>query len=472
MNVSLLNNFIAGEWQPILSDDRFQVVNPSSGKPSDMLGLSSAVDVDRAVDAARRSFPSFSQLSKVERLDMFDALIVAYEAQMPVMAEAISTEMGAPITMSRERQAAVGLWLLQSMRDTLADFAFEAQEGATLIRRQPIGVAGMITPWNWPMNQVVCKVSAALAAGCPMVLKPSEYAPYSAAIFADIMQQAGVPSGVFNLVQGGQVAGAALAAHPQVDMISITGSVRAGVAVAQAAAPTVKRVSQELGGKSPFVILPSADLAEASKSCVARLLVNTGQSCNAPTRLFVHETQLEACLAEIKSAMASYRIGDPMHEEVQIGPLVNQSQFERVNSYIQSGINAGATLLCGGVSDPQQQGFFVQPTVFYNVAPDMAIYREEIFGPVLCVVAYNDEAEVVELANDSPFGLSAYVFADTPENALPVADQLHAGMVHLNNAIPAMDAPFGGYKQSGNGRERGRFGLEEYLEIKSIFTGK
>ncbi|GGZ97869.1 aldehyde dehydrogenase [Arenicella chitinivorans] len=469
---SLDKHYINGQWVSSQSTATFDVVSPVTAQVVDQLSLGGSADVDSAVDAAKNAFPLFAATTQAQRVAMFDRLIDAYEDSLEDMAHAITTEMGAPITVSQQKQTMVGLGLLKSMRQTLMDFSTTEKIGDVLVQKLPIGVAGMITPWNWPMNQVVCKVSAALAAGCSMVLKPSEYAPYSAALFADIVDRAELPPGVFNLVHGGAQAGEALASHRDVDVISITGSVRAGVAVAQAAAPTVKRVTQELGGKSPFIVLPDADLSAAANSCVARLMLNTGQSCNAPTRLIVPEQHKAETLAAIKTAISNYQVGDPFEQSTDIGPVVNKLQFDRVNAYIQTGIDEGAEVLCGGVSDHDaNDGFFVKPTCFYDVDESMTVAQEEIFGPVLVVLSYSDIEHAIQIANASHFGLSAYVYGHNNDDTMHVATKLEAGMVHVNDAIATMDAPFGGFKQSGNGRERGVFGLEEYLEVKSIYVG-
>lgn len=432
--------------------------------------MSPVAEVDQAVAAARQAFVTFSRFTVEERLALLDRIIERYDYHFEAMAHAISCEMGAPITMARNAQAGVGAGLLRATRRTLDEYAFTEDRGNTQLHKEPIGVAGMITPWNWPMNQVVAKVSAALAAGCCMVLKPSEYSPYSAALFAKILDEAGVPAGVFNLVFGGAECGAALAAHVDVDIISITGSTRAGIAVAQAAAPSVKRVTQELGGKSPFLILPGSDVQAAVDSCITRLLLNSGQSCNAPTRLLVHREQYQQVVDLIPEIVDRFKLGDPQNPSTDMGPLVNAQQFLRVKELINSGIEDGAEVIVGGNLNYKGKGYFVEPTVFGKVHRDMRVVREEIFGPVLCVLTYDSKEEAVEIANDSEYGLSAYVFAADEAEARNVARDLRAGMVHLNTAPAQLDAPFGGYRMSGNGRERGEFGLEEYLETKAVFS--
>ena len=354
----------------------------------------------------------------------------------------------------------------------LGHFQFEELKGSTLMRKEAIGVCGLITPWNWPMNQIVCKVAPALAAGCTMVLKPSELAPLSAHLFAQILAEAGVPAGVFNLVHGdGPTVGAAIASHPQVDMVSFTGSTRGGVAVATAAALTVKRVTQELGGKSANIILEDADLAKAVKHGVQTCFVNTGQSCNAPTRMLVPRSKVGEASAIAKQVAESTKIGDPLAEDTSMGPLASKAQFEKVQRLIQKGIDEGATVVTGGIGRPDgfSKGYFARPTVFADVRNEMTIAREEVFGPVLCILPYEDEDDAVRIANDSPYGLAAFVTSGDVERARRVAKRIRAGNVHINGARVDFGGSFGGYKQSGNGREWGEAGLEEFLELKSVF---
>ncbi|WP_019530082.1 aldehyde dehydrogenase family protein [Dasania marina] len=466
------SNYIDGSWNADNIEQWFTIVSPANEQPIGRLPLSNAQVVNQAVAAAKRAFPSFSQTDKAYRLDLLDAIIAVYTRRYEEMAQAISSEMGAPISMSRNAQVAVGSGLLKSIRATLESFEFSSQRDSAEIRKEPIGVAGLITPWNWPMNQIVAKVGAALAAGCCMVLKPSEYAPYSAALFAEILDEAGVPAGVFNLVQGNYIVGAALSRHPDVDIVSITGSTRAGVEVATAAAPTVKRVSQELGGKSPFVILPGSDIVSAVSHCVERCFYNSGQSCNAPTRLLVHNDDYDEAIAVAKSVAGKMKVGDPAEEGTILGPLVNEQQFERVCHYIALGKEEGADIIVGGQAGRVEgfsKGYYVAPTIFGNVTSSMSIAKEEIFGPVLCVLRYDDISDAVTMANDTEFGLSAYIFAKSSMQARDVAPKIQAGMVHINGAAAALDLPFGGFKKSGNGRERGAWGIEEYLEVKAVF---
>jgi len=388
------------------------------------------------------------------------------------MATAISQEMGAPISLSRKAQAPAGLAHLLEIVKVVENFKFEELKGSTLLRKEPVGVCGLITPWNWPMNQVVAKVAPALAAGCTVVLKPSEFAPLSSYLLAEILHESGVPAGVFNLVSGdGPTVGAAISAHPDVDMVSFTGSTRAGVAVAQAAAPGVKRVTQELGGKSANIILDDADLEKAVKLGVQECFRNTGQSCNAPTRMLIPRSQMAAAVATAKQTAEATKVGDPLAEDTAVGPLANKAQFDKVQRLIQKGIEEGAKLVTGGTGRPDgfTKGYFVKPTLFSDVHNEMTIAREEIFGPVLCMISYEGEQEAVRIANDSQYGLSGFVTSGNLERAHRIAKQIRAGNVHINGARVDFAGCFGGYKQSGNGREWGESGLEEFLELKTIF---
>ncbi len=463
--------FIGGEWVDPVEPREMAVINPATEKPAGVISLGSAADVDRAVAAAGKAFAVYSRTSPQERLELIDAFIAAYKSRYNDMADAITAEMGAPKRLSTKAQAAMGVVIAKTARRLLENFEFEEQRGGTLIRREPIGVCGFITPWNWPINQIGLKVLPALASGCTMVLKPSEIAPFSGVIFAEIMEAAGVPAGVFNLVNGdGPGVGQAIAGHPDIDMVSFTGSTRGGIAVAATAAGTVKRVSQELGGKSPNLILDEASLEQGVINGMRNVCMNTGQSCNAPTRLLV-PAELHDKAVEISVASASRaRIGDPGSEDTTMGPLVSEAQFNKVQGLIAKGIEEGATLATGGPGRPEglQKGYFVKPTVFGNVNNEMTIAREEIFGPVLCVIPYRDLDEAIAIANDTEYGLAAYVWGDNLEQARSVAAQLRAGQVCLNGKSGDVSAPFGGYKQSGNGRESGPEGLEEFLETKAV----
>lgn len=466
-----LEFYIDGQWVAPLSDKRIDVIDPATEQPFTQIALGSEADVDRAVAAARKAFPAFAATSVAERAALLGRIADGIEARRDELAEAISREMGAPITFARDAQAASGVNHFRQTKAVLESYEFDVMQGTTLITREPIGVAGMITPWNWPMNQIACKVAPALAAGCTVVLKPSEVAPLSALVLADIIDKAGSPAGVFNLVNGdGPVVGQAIASHPDVDMVSFTGSTRGGTAVAAAAAPTVKRVTQELGGKSPNILLPDVDFARAVPPGVARCFGNAGQSCSAATRLLVPADRQEEVIGLAVAAAATWKVGAPSDPTTTMGPLVSKAQFDKVQRLIEIGIAEGARLVCGGPGKPAglEIGYFAQPTIFADVRNDMVIAREEIFGPVLVIIPYRSVDEAIEIANDTPYGLSAYVQGADKEQALAVARRIRAGNVHIN--YPPLDrlAPFGGYKRSGNGREWGRFGLEEYLEVKAI----
>jgi aldehyde dehydrogenase (NAD+) len=395
-----------------------------------------------------------------------------YQPKIEEMAAAISQEMGAPSSLSRKAQAPAGLAHLLETVKVLEHFKFEELKGSTLMRKEPMGVCGLITPWNWPMNQIVCKVAPALAAGCTMVLKPSEFAPLSAYLFAQILNEAAVPPGVFNLVNGdGPTVGAAISLHPDIAMVSFTGSTRAGVAVAVAAAPTVKRVTQELGGKSANILLDDADFEKAVKQGVQECFRNTGQSCNAPTRMLVPRAKMAEVIAAARQATETTKVGDPLAEDTGVGPLASKAQFNKVERLINKGVEEGAKLIAGGPGRPEgiNKGYFVKPTVFADVRNDMTIAREEIFGPVLCIIPYEDEDDAIRIANDTPYGLSGFVTSGNRERAVRVAKRLRSGNVHINGARIDFGGCFGGYKQSGNGREWGEAGLEEFLELKAIF---
>jgi aldehyde dehydrogenase (NAD+) len=463
--------YIDGQWVDPVETHDFQVINPGTEQPIATISLGSAADVDRAVAAAKRAFESYSAASVQDRLALLRRIIDAYRSKAEEMAETISLEVGCPISLSRAAQVPAGLSHLTEIVRILGHFRFEELKGSTLLRKEPIGVCALITPWNWPMNQVVCKVAPALAAGCTMVLKPSEVAPLSARLFAEILHEAGVPAGVFNLVNGdGPTVGAALAAHPDVDMISFTGSVRAGVAVATKAAPTVKRVTQELGGKSASIVLDDADLANAVHKCVQSCFRNAGQSCNAPTRLLVPRSKMSEAIAAASQSAEATKVGDPFAADTAMGPLASKAQFEKVQGYIRKGIEEGATLMAGGSGVPygMAKGYFVKPTVFADVRNDMTIAREEIFGPVLCIIAYDNDDDAIRIANDTPYGLAGFVTSGNIERARGVAKRIRSGNVHINDARVDFSACFGGFKQSGNGREWGESGLEEFLELKAI----
>jgi len=466
-----LQHYIDGRWADSSEPRPFDVIDPSTEERIGRIALGGPKDVDLAVAAARRAFESFSRTSREERLALLRTIVREYQKRYEELSKTISQEMGAPFWLSKAAQAATGLAHLNEAIRILETYAFEEQEGATLIRREPIGVCGFITPWNWPVNQIMCKVAPALAAGCTMVLKPTEVAPLNAILLAEIFHDAGVPAGVFNLVNGdGPGVGAAIASHPDVDMVSFTGSTRAGILVAKAAANTVKRVTQELGGKSANIILDDVDLGAAIGGGVMGCMMNSGQSCNAPTRMLVPEA-LHDQVAQIAKAVADgVKVGPPFAEGARIGPVVSQAQWEKIQRLIQKGIDEGARLVTGGCGRPEglDRGYYVRPTVFANVRNDMTIAREEIFGPVLSILPYRDEEEAIRIANDTPYGLAGYVSSGNLDRARRVATRLRAGQVNINGAPPDLTAPFGGFKQSGNGREWGIFGFEEFLEVKAV----
>jgi aldehyde dehydrogenase (NAD+) len=463
--------YIDGQWVSPLGDRTLDVINPATETAIATIALGNAADVDRAVAAARRAFSSYSNTSVAERLALLDKITALYQARMPELARAISREMGAPIGLASAAQAPVGLAHLMNTRAALEHFEFEERERNHAVVREPIGVCGLITPWNWPMNQCLAKIAPALATGCTVVLKPSELAPLSALLLAEILHEAGVPAGVFNLVNGdGPTVGVAMASHPDIDLISITGSTRAGVSVAEHAAKTVKRVAQELGGKSPNVILEGANFPEVVARDMFVLCMNTGQSCNAPTRMLVPKARMDEAAAIAKATAEALEIGAPDDEATQMGPVASAAQFEKVQQLIRAGIEEGAKLETGGPGRPAgfERGFYVKPTVFSHVSNDMTIAQQEIFGPVLCLIGYDDVDDAVRIANETPYGLCAYVSGPDLDSAAQVARRIRAGTVHLNGAQVDLGTPFGGYKQSGNGREFGRWGLEDFLETKSI----
>jgi aldehyde dehydrogenase (NAD+) len=466
-----LQFYIDGQWVDPVTPHVIDVIDPATEEPCAQISLGSKADVDKAVAAARRAFETFSQTSKQERLDLLKRILEAYKARYNDVAAAITQEMGAPAALAQQAQAAIGVGHLTQMIAVLEKFEFEHMQGTTLIAKEPIGVVGMITPWNWPINQITCKVCPAIAAGCTMVLKPSEIAPIDAIIFAEVMDAAGVPPGVFNLVNGdGPGVGTALSSHPDIDMISFTGSSRAGVLIAKAAADTIKRVHQELGGKSANILLDDVDFDKAVAKGVVDCFQNSGQSCNAPTRMFVPETMNDRAIAIAKQAAESIKVGPPNAEGVYMGPVVSEVQFNKIQGLIQAGIDEGATLVTGGTGRPEglNRGYYVRPTVFANVTPEMRIAKEEIFGPVISLMTYKTEAEVIAEANNTVYGLASYVQSKDRARAQAVAKKMRTGNVYINYPGGDLNAPFGGYKQSGNGREWGQWGLEEFLEIKGI----
>jgi aldehyde dehydrogenase (NAD+) len=464
--------YIDGKWVAPTQPRDFPVINPATEEQIATISLGGAADVDKAVAAAKRAFDTFSETTVEQRRELLQRIIAVYKAKSQEMAQAISSEMGAPLAFAKAAQVGAGLAHFLEVLRLLDTFKFDEVRGTTLFRKEPIGVCGLITPWNWPMNQIVAKVGPALAAGCTMVLKPSELAPLSAYLFAQILDEAKVPAGVFNLVNGdGPTVGAALSTHPDVAMISFTGSTRAGVAVATAAAPTVKRVTQELGGKSANIILDDANFAAAVKEGAVSCFRNTGQSCNAPTRMLVPKSRMAEAAEAAKHAAEATKVGDPSSDTTNLGPLSSKAQFEKVERLIQKGIDEGAMLVAGGPGRPSNltKGFYARPTVFADVKNDMTIAREEIFGPVLCVIPYENEDDAVRIANDTPYGLSGFVTSGDLEHARRIAKRIRSGNVHINGARPDFAGCFGGYKQSGNGREWGESGLEEFLELKTVF---
>ena len=462
--------YIDGEWVDPINGERLDVVNPATEQVIGEVALGGVEDVDRAVAAAVAAFETYSQTTREERVDLLSKVVDVYKNRIPDVARAISEEMGAPMGLAMAAQAPAGLGHFLSTLSVLKRFEFEEDIGSSRVIREPAGVCGLITPWNWPINQIACKVAPALAAGCTMILKPSEVAPFNAILFAEILDEAGVPAGVFNLVNGdGPTVGAAISSHPDVDMVSFTGSTRAGIEVARNAAPTVKRVAQELGGKSANIILDDTDFSAAISRDVFGVCTNSGQSCNAPTRMLVPNARMDEAAAIAKAAAEQVKVGDPSDGDTTIGPVVSAVQFEKIQALIEKGIEEGARLECGGVGRPDglNAGYYVKPTVFSHVTNDMTIAREEIFGPVLSLIGYDDDDDAVRIANDTSYGLSGYVSGQS-DRARNVARRIRTGNVHLNGAPVDNKAPFGGYKQSGNGREWGRYGFEEFLETKAI----
>ena len=466
-----LKFYIDGAWVDPAVPSTLGIVNPATEETFAQVSLGSRSDVDRAVKAARRAFATYSVTSVEQRLSWLQKIIEGFRARLPELARMMTLEMGAPITFATQPQATVALFHFEEAARVLANYSFEERMGNGIIRREPIGVCGLITPWNWPLNQVASKTAPALATGCTVVLKPSEIAPLSAILLAEIIDDAGLPAGAFNLVNGdGAAVGEAIASHPEIDMVSFTGSTAAGIRVAKLAADTVKRVAQELGGKSANIILADADLKTAVIEGVHACYTNGGQNCQSPTRMLIPRVQRDAAFAAARAAVGSIRLGDPLDPGSTMGPLVSQAQFEKVQDLIQSGVDEGATLVAGGMGRPSElnRGYYVRPTVFGDVTPQMKIAREEIFGPVLSIMSYDTEDEAIEIANDTPFGLAGFVQSSDPARARAVANRIRAGRVYLNGAPFDRSLPFGGYKQSGNGREFGVFGFEEYLEVKAI----
>jgi aldehyde dehydrogenase (NAD+) len=465
-----LKFYIDGQWVEPKGKATVDVINPATEAVAGRVTLGTAEDVDIAVRAARKAFATYSQTSREERIDLLERIIAEYQKRFEDMAKAITEEMGAPSWLAQRAQAAMGIAHVQTALQVLKDYKFEEDRGTTRLVKEPIGVCAFITPWNWPVNQIACKVAPALATGCTMVLKPSEVAPFSAWIWTEILAAAGVPTGVYNLVNGdGPTVGAGLSSHPEVDMVSFTGSTRAGIEVAKNAAPTVKRVHQELGGKSPNIILDDADYQKAVGGGVASVMMNSGQSCNAPTRMLVPQKRMDEVIAIAKAAAEAHTVGDP-NGNSKLGPVVSEVQWNKIQGLIQKGVDEGATLVAGGPGKPEglETGYYVKPTVFANVTSDMTIAKEEIFGPVLAILGYDGVDQAVEIGNDTEYGLAAYVSGNDQSEVRAVAAKLRAGQVVLNGAGPDLMAPFGGYKMSGNGREWGDHAFGEFLETKAI----
>ncbi len=470
-----LNKFyINGEWVEPVEKQSIEVINPASEKIIGNVSIGSEADVDKAVKAARKAFNSYSKTKVSERLELLTNIRNLYKKRFDDIASAIQSEMGAPVNLARGSQATVGLSHLKTAIRVLENHTFEFNHGSYVVRHEPIGVCGLITPWNWPINQVVSKLAPCLASGCTAILKPSEIAPLSAMVIAEIFHEAGVPNGVFNLINGlGPVVGEAMSSHSGIDMMSFTGSTRGGIAVAKSSANTVKRVCQELGGKSPNIILDDESFVESVTDGVKSCMSNTGQSCNAPTRMIVPVSRYSEAIEIAKEANSKIVTGDPSSENTDVGPLVSKVQFDKVQNLIQSGMENGAKLITGGLGKPDglEVGYYVKPTIFSDVTNDMEIAREEIFGPVLSIMSYSSFEEAIEIANDTEYGLAAYVTGSDKNELMNYARQLNAGQIHLNYGSAGSDAPFGGYKQSGNGREKAEWGLEEYLEVKAIMGG-
>jgi aldehyde dehydrogenase (NAD+) len=467
-----LQFYINGAWVESHSSERIEVINPANEELVGHVTAGTAADIDKAVQAANEAFKTYQDTSKDDRIELFNNIITEYENRYDDFVQTITEEMGAPIWLSEKAQASTGIKNLHETLDALKEYQFEKKEGDYTLIREPIGVIGMITPWNWPMNQITTKVSAALAAGCTMVLKPSEISPYCAMLLAEVFDKAGVPNGVFNVVNGyGPTVGAALSDHPDVAMMSFTGSTRAGIAVAQASAVSVKRVHQELGGKSSNIILDDvADLEKSVRGGAGHCFLNSGQSCNAPTKMLVSENNYDKAVEIAAQTANSTTVGDPQGE-YRIGPIANKAQYEKIIRMIEIGIEEGASLVAGGVEKPEgyDKGYYVKPTVFANVTSDMTIAKEEIFGPVLAILKYKSEDEAIEIANDTEYGLAGYVQGEVV-HANEVARKIRAGQVIINGGARGTGAPFGGYKSSGNGREHGVHGLEECLETKAVIA--
>ena len=466
-----LKFYINGEWVDPVNPQHFDVINPATEESIGKIALGNEEDLNNAVSAAKNAFDSFSQTSKEERIELIGKILEVYQSRYDEIAETISSEMGAPLWLSKAAQAATGAGHLGTFLEILKNYEFEEDRGNTRIRKEAVGVCGFITPWNWPINQITCKVAPALAAGCTMVLKPSEIAPLNAILFAEILDEAGVPAGVFNLVNGdGPTVGEAMSSHKDIDMMSFTGSTRAGIAVAKASADTVKRVAQELGGKSANIILDDADFGSAIAGGVTSCFMNSGQSCNAPTRMLVEKSIYKETVDRLIKFANDFKVDNPNKEGDHIGPVISETQYNKIQGLIKKGIDEGAKLVAGGLGKPDglTKGYYVKPTVFADVNNQMEIAQTEIFGPVLSVIPFESEEEAIKIANDTTYGLTNYIQTQDQNKVHRVARKLRSGMVDVNGAGIAVDAPFGGFKHSGIGREAGKDGLLEFLEVKSI----
>ena len=472
--MNLTKFYINGEFVDPSSKETLEIINPATEEEIGIVALGSTIDVDKAVCSARKAFSVSSKLSKKDRLDILETIRENYKKRYRDVSEAIRLEMGAPVKLAEGAQTATGLGHLKTAMRVLEKHEFEYKHEDYIVREEPIGVCGLITPWNWPINQIVSKFAPAFAAGCTVVLKPSEIAPLSAMIIAEIIHESQIPPGMFNLVNGlGNVVGEAMSSHKDIDMMSFTGSTRGGVAVAKASATNVKRVSQELGGKSPNLILDDNSFATSITNGVIHVMGNSGQSCNAPTRMLVPKSRHDEAITIAKSALEKVKVGDPLDLNSNLGPLVSKNQFDKVQKLIKKGIEEGANLVAGGTGRPNgyEKGFYARPTIFGNVSNQMVIAKEEIFGPVLVIIPYDDLEEAISIANDTIYGLAAYVTGEDREKCLEISRELRAGQISINYGSSGPSAPFGGYKQSGNGREKAEWGLTEFLEVKAIMSG-
>tara|TARA_B100000003_G_scaffold206672_1_gene222644 strand:+ start:871 stop:2289 length:1419 start_codon:yes stop_codon:yes gene_type:complete len=472
--VNLTKFYINGEFVDPSSKETLEIINPATEEEIGIVALGSTIDVDKAVYSARKAFSVSSKLSKKDRLDILETIRENYKKRYRDVSEAIRLEMGAPVKLAEGAQTATGLGHLKTAMHVLEKHEFEYKHEDYIVREEPIGVCGLITPWNWPINQIVSKFAPAFAAGCTVVLKPSEIAPLSAMIIAEIIHESQIPPGMFNLVNGlGNVVGEAMSSHKDIDMMSFTGSTRGGVAVAKASATNVKRVSQELGGKSPNLILDDNSFTTSITNGVIHVMGNSGQSCNAPTRMLVPKSRHDEAITIAKSALEKVKVGDPLDLNSDLGPLVSKNQFDKVQKLIKKGIEEGANLVAGGTGRPNgyEKGFYARPTIFGNVSNQMVVAKEEIFGPVLVIIPYDDLEEAISIANDTIYGLAAYVTGEDREKCLEISRELRAGQISINYGSSGPSAPFGGYKQSGNGREKAEWGLTEFLEVKAIMSG-